>query len=300
MRSRLKAFAPVLLSLLLVPALAGFQDKGGVKKSLFVSVLDDQGRPVRQFTANDVAIREDGQDRAIAEVKLASQPISVAVLLDSSQGARVNDLSGSPEEYVRDLRLAVQAFATQLFTLSPEAKVSLMTFGQAAVTTVPYTSDLLKFKEGVNTFTSQPGIPTVLMEALAQANKDLGAMPTTRRAIVSLNLEPADEQSREDPAALKEAFRKSGAQLWAVSVQRGSLKNSKRDVVLNDFAKMSGGQRDFLVGISAVADTLRAYANALAMQYEVVYLRPENAKPKVIQVGTVKGLTVHASGFAPQ
>ena len=110
-----------------------------------------------------------------------------------------------------------------------------------------------------------------------------------------------DEQSREDPAALKEAFRKSGAQLWAVSVQRGTLKNSKRDVVLNDFAKMSGGQRDYVVGISAVADILKAYANALAMQYEVVYERPENAKNvKVVQVGTSTGLKVHASGFAPQ
>jgi hypothetical protein len=300
MRSRLKALAPVLVSLLLVPALGAFQPQGGVKKSVFVSVLDDQGRPVRQFTANDVAIREDGQDRAVAEVKLASEPISVAVLVDSSQGARVTDASGSPEEYVRDMRLAVEAFARQLLTLSPDAKVSLMTFGQAAVTTVPYTTDLLKFKEGVNKFTSQPGIPTVLMEALAQANKDLAALPTKRRAIVSLNLEPADEQSKEEPAALKEAFRKSGAQLWAVSVQRGTLKNAKRDVDLNEFAKISGGQRDFLVGISAVADTLRAYANALAMQYEVVYLRPENAKPKVIQVGTAPGFKVHASGFPPQ
>jgi hypothetical protein len=224
----------------------------------------------------------------------------VAVLVDSSQGARVTDVSGSPEEYVRDMRLAVEAFATQLLTLSPDAQVSLMTFGQAAVTTVPYTTDLLKFKEGVNKFASQPGIPTVLMEALAQANKDLGAMPTTRRAIVSLNLEPADEQSREDPGALKDAFRKSGAQLWAVSVQRGTLKNSKRDVVLNDFAKMSGGQRDFIVGISAVSDVMKAYASALAMQYEVVYLRPENTKPKVIQVGNTRGFKLHASGFPPQ
>lgn len=299
MRSRMTAFASVLLPLLLAPALAGSQAQGGVKKSLFMSVLDDQGRPVRQFTAEDVAIKEDGQDRAVVEVKLASQPISVAVLVDTAQGTRVTDAYGTPDEYVRDIRVSIGAFARQLLTLSPDAKVSLMEFGQAAVTTVPYTTDLSKFNEGVNRLTSRPGIPSVLLEALAQANKDLAGMPTTRRAIVSMNLEPSDEQSREDSNVLKDSFRKSSAQLWAVSVQRGGLKNSKRDVVLNDFAKLSGGQRDFVVGISAVPDIMRAYASALAMQYEVVYLRPENSKVKVIQVGT-RGYKVHASGFPPQ
>jgi hypothetical protein len=37
------------------------------------------------------------------------------------------------------------------------------------------------------------------------------------------------------------------------------------------------------------------------MQYEVVYKRPESPKaPMAIQVGTRKGLKVHASGFPPQ
>ena len=84
-------------------------------------------------------------------------------------------------------------------------------------------------------------------------------------------------------------------------MHRGELKNSGRDVVLNDFAKQTGGQRDFIVDISAMENILKGYAHALAMQYEVVYKRPENAKNvKVIQVGTRPGLKVHASGFAPQ
>jgi hypothetical protein len=299
MSSRFRLLLPIVLAVLLAPALTARQ--GGVKKSLFVSVLDDNGRPVRQFTANDVLIREDKADRTVVEVKPASVPISVAVLIDTSQGARVTDFYGTPEEYVRDLRVAIGGFAHQLLALAPDAQVSLMEFGQAAVTMVPYTSDLKRFDDGVNHIVSRPGVGSVLLEALAQANKDLIEAKTTRRAIVSLNLEPADEQSKEDPNGLKESFRKSGAQLWAVSVQRGGLKNSQRDLVLNDYAKLTGGQRNYVVGISAVADIMKAYANALAMQYEIVYERPENAKNvKVVQVGTNKGLRVHASGFAPQ
>ena len=72
--------------------------------------------------------------------------------------------------------------------------------------------------------------------------------------------------------------------------------------MLNDFAKLSGGKRDFIVGISAAENILKSYANALAMQYEVVYKRPETARNvKVIQVGTLlQNVKVHASGFAPQ
>jgi hypothetical protein len=148
MRSRFRLLLPLVLVALGAPALTAVQS--GLNKSLFVAVLDESGRPVRQFTADDVLIREDGQDRPVVEVKPASQPISVAFLIDTAQGTRVTDKYGTPEEYVRDLRVATSAFAHQLLTLSPDAQVSLMEFGQAAVTMVKYTSDLTEFDKGVN------------------------------------------------------------------------------------------------------------------------------------------------------
>ena len=300
MSSRVRALFPLVLVLSAAPALRAVP-QGGVDKSLFVAVLDENGRPVRQFTADDVLIREDGQDRTVVAVKPASQPISVALLVDTAQGRRVTDAYGSPEEYVRDIRVAVGSFAKQMWMLSPDAQITLMEFGQAAVTMVKYTSDQAAFEKGVNQIASRPGVGSVLGEALEAANKQFLERPSPRRAIVSINLEPSDEQSFDNADPIKDSFRKSGAQLWSLSVQRGGLKNSKRDVVLNDFAKATGGQRDFVVGISAVPDILRAYANALAMQYEVVFRRPETAKPaKEIKVGTRQGLKVHATSVAPK
>jgi hypothetical protein len=296
---RFRLLLPLFLVVLLAPALGARQ--GGVNKSLFVAVLDENGRPVRQFTADDILIREDGQDRAVVEVKAASQPISVAFLIDTAQGRRVTDAYGTPEEYVRDMRVSTDAFIKQLLLLSPDAQVSLMEFGQAAITMVKYTNNIEELTKGINHIVSRPGVASVMAEALEAANKELAERPSPRRAIVSINLEPSDEQSFENHKAIVQSFQKSSAQLWAVSVQRGGLKNSKRDVVINDFAKASGGQRDYVVGISAVPDILKAYANALAMQYEVVFKRPENVKnPKEIRVGTRAGLKVHASGFPPQ
>ena len=296
-----RAMLPVILALLGATALTARVPQA-VDKSLFVAIVDAESRPVKGVGPGDLLIREDNQDREVTAVKMASQPLSVAVLVDTAQGARVRDAYGTPEEYVRDLRVAVAGFAKQLLTLAPDASITLMEFGQAAMTMVKFTSDMSELEKGINKIVSRPQVGSVLGEALEQANKDLAVRPSTRRAIVSLNLEPSDEQSFENANGIKEAFRKSGAQLWSISVQRGGLKNSRRDIVLNDFAKQSGGRRDFVVGIAAVENIMKAYANALALQYEIVYKRPESAKNvKVVQVGTLlQNVKVHASGFAPQ
>lgn len=203
---------------------------------------------------------------------------------------------------MRDIRNAVGAFGEQLLGQSPNAVVSLTEFGQAAVPMVPFTSKPDDYMKGVNRVVARPGVGSVLLEALSQVNRDLAKQPSTRRAIVWLNLEPSDEQSRQNEKQIVEDFARSGAQLWAVSVQRGGLKNSKRDVVINQFATVTGGRRDFIVGISAVEGILRGYADALTHQYEVVFKRPESNKlPKLIQLGTRRdAVTLHASGFPPQ
>jgi hypothetical protein len=296
-----RVLLPVVLVALAVPA-ARVQTQRGINKSLFISVLDENGKPVKDIVADDILIREDNIDRQVIAVKPAREPLSVAVLVDTAQGTRVADAYGTPEEYVRDLRVAVGSFARRILGQSPDVSVSLMEFGQAAITMVKYTTDPIEFEKGVNHIVSRPGVASVLGEALQAANEDLAARPGGRKAIVSINLEPSNEQSFDNGKVIGEAFRKSGAQLWAVSVQRGKLQNSRRDLVLNDYAKLSGGQRDFIMGISAVEGILKGYADALTYQYEVVYARPESNKPaRMVQLGTVRpGVKLHASGFPPK
>src|SRR5262249_56776175 len=106
MTSRVRALFPLVLAVLLAPGVHAVP-QGGVDKSLFVAVLDDNGRPVREFTADDVLIREDGQDRTVVAVKPASQPISVAVVVDTAQGRRVTYADGSPEADVPQLRATI-------------------------------------------------------------------------------------------------------------------------------------------------------------------------------------------------
>jgi hypothetical protein len=294
---------PAVLAIAMLACVLPLNAGDAIDKSLFVSILDEAGKPLTDLGMGDILIREDNTDREVIAVKPASQPIAVAVLVDTAQGTRVTDAYGTPEEYTRDIRTSIGAFAKELLDHSPDASVSLMEFGQAAIPVVPFTQAYAVFQKGVNMLTAKPGVGSVLMEAIVQANKDLMARPSTRRAIVTLNLEPSDEQSREDTKTIIGSFKDSGAQLWSVSVQRGGLKSSKRDVVINEFSKNSGGKRDFIVGISAAEGILKGYAQALTSQYEVVYKRPESKKgPQQVMIGLARQgkFQIHASGFAPK
>jgi hypothetical protein len=259
-------------------------------KSIFVSALDASGAPVKDLTAADFRLREDGVDREIVSVKPATDPLQIALLADSTADA---------DKLVRDLRVSLATFVKQVHSTSPDAAISLMEFGQAAVTMVPYVTDDAALQGGINKLVGRPGAASVLLEAIIEASNNLAKRPSPRRAIVSLNIEPTNEQSREEPKKINESLRKSGAQLWSVSLQSGALKNPTRDVVLNGLTRNSGGTRDFIVAPSALETVLTGYANALTAQYEVTYKRP-GSSAQVVQVGTVRqGLTLHASGFAP-
>jgi hypothetical protein len=290
------ARSPVLLALVcglaVIPVLAERPPAAAEDKTIFLSALDGSSKPVTDLKLEDVRLREDGADREIVSVKPSTQPLSVMLLADTTAGA---------EPFVQDIRKALSAFVRQVLTASPGASISLMEFGQAAVTIVPFSTSAEDLEKGINRVVAKPGAASVLLEALWQASDNLSKRPSPRRAIVSLNLEPGKEDSSEDPNRLSNALRKSLAQVWAVSLQNGQLKNPQRDLVLGQITRNSGGHREFIVAQSALEGVLSIYGAALAQQYEVTYRRPDGQRPKVVQVGTVRqGIQLHASGYAPQ
>ncbi len=290
------ARSPVLLALVcglaVIPVLAERPPAPAEDKTIFLSALDGSSKPVTDLKLEDMRLREDGADREIVSVKPSTQPLSVMLLADTTAGA---------EPFVQDIRKALTTFVRQVMTASPGAAISLMDFGQAAVTRVPFSTKPEDLEKGINMLVAKPQAASVLLEALWQASDNLAKRPSPRRAIVSLNLEPGDEQSREDPNRINNALRKSLAQVWAVSLQNGQLKNPQRDLVLGTITRNTGGHREFIVAQSALEGVLSVYGAAVANQYEVTYKRPDDSRPKVVQVGTVReGLQLHASGFAPQ
>lgn len=271
---------------------AGVAGTQGTDKTIYVSALDAEGKPVTDMTAADFAVREDGtQDREIVSAVLATEPVDIAMLADTSGGG---------EEYVHDIRSGFKAFVQDVLAKSPKSQLALWEFGQASVRIQDFTSDLAELEKDVTRIYPKQKAPSVLLEAIYDASEALSKRETPHRAIIALNLEPGDEQSSQEPKKVNASLQKSRAQLWSLSVQKGSLKNAQRDLVLNTLVRNAGGRREYIVTQSAIEQYMKRFAASLTSQYALTYKRPSGSA-QVVQTGSRRqGVTVVAGIFAPR
>src|SRR3954468_7715735 len=105
--------------------------------SVYVSVLDSKGEPVTGLTAADFAVKEDNVAREVLKAEPATEPLTVALLVDDSQAAH---------EGIQQIRDGVRNFIT---TLSGKAEIALITFGDRPTILVDYTTDTARLASAV-------------------------------------------------------------------------------------------------------------------------------------------------------
>ena len=295
---------------LLVPMMAvsallaglGARTQTATDKSIFVSVVDASGKPVKDLTTNEFQILEDNVQREVVGIKPATQPLAVQLLIDTSENAGGATGMAAGADLGRDIRTSLIGFCRHVTTTSPDSQIAIMEFGQAAIQAVNYTSKFDDLEKGINRLLPKPRAASVLHEALVEASKSIGRQKTPRRAIVIVNVEPGEEQSQIQPNDILNAVRASAASLWVVHVQKSEGRNSSRDLVLGRLTQFTGGRRESIVGQSAIENYLKAYADALMNQYEVTFKRPQSRTPaERTLIGTTRaGVRLHASAFAPK
>jgi hypothetical protein len=198
------------------------------------------------------------------------------------------------------MRAGFKAFIQTTLTAAPESQLSLWEFGQASVRIQNFTSDSGALGETAGRLFPKPRSASVLLEALHDTSQALAGRPGPRRAIVAIDVEPADEQSHREPSQVNASLLLSRAQLWILSVQKGQLANEKRDLGLNTLVRNAGGRREFIMAGSAIENYMRQYAAALTSQYELTYRRPTRSA-KIVQTGVRReGARVIAGIAAPQ
>jgi hypothetical protein len=279
----------------------------GTDKTVFVAVTDASGKPLNDLKASEFAVREDNVNREVMSLKPATQPLYLYFLADTSrqagnQGMMGRETSSGGTELIRDIRGSLIEAVRTLYKLQPESQTALMEFGQAAITVTKFTNKPQDLERGINRLFPKPDAGSVILEAMIEASKQLMKVPSPRRAIITVNIEPGEEESRQEPKKIWEMLRDSGANLWSVSLQKGQLRNPNRDVVLNELTRLTGGRREFMIGPAAIKSMLTLYVETLASEYELIYKRPDSsANVQVLQVGTTRpGSKTHASMFAPK
>lgn len=279
-----RMMVPVVLAASLAPAVSQSQ------KSILVTVLDQSGAPVKDVAPADLAVQEDQNMREVVSVKPATDPLTVAILVDNTKPPAGRNAP------TQELRAALNTFVKTIQAASPESQIGIWEFAGAGVMTQKPTVKTEDLTKKINRMfpAQQPG--GVMLEALADASKELskkGIGP--RRVILSVSFN-SPEVSEVDPREVALAMRKAGVSYWAVSISGNGDSSTQsgggsasRELIMNNVTQASGGLR--LTGVTAISleAQVKSIADALLSQYLVTYARPDGAAANDIRAVSKKG-----------
>lgn len=278
------------------PRAAGPRGHGSTLRSVLVTVLDQDDAPLRDLKASDFLVREDNIDREVTDATLSTDPLFVVLLVDTTKPP----MGVTPP--TQDLRAALGAFVRALTAESPDVEIGMMEYGGAAVMTVNFAKTTDDLTKAIQRLVFGQRASGVLLEGIVDAGKALAKRTSPRRAIVATSF-AWPESSAIEPKLVADATMKSGATLWAVSIQgapdpsnfqvggqsQENAMGANREIILNNLTLMTGGRRLTGVSPTGLAGMLTKVAHALSAQYVVTYARPDGPPAKVVQATSKRG-----------
>jgi len=260
--------ALVLAVASVVPTAALAQTK---PTDVYVSVLDSKGDPATGLAAADFQVREDGVVREVLKAAQATEPLTVALLVDDSQAL-------TPA--VQMVREAVNAFIT---ALSGKAEIAIITFGERPTIAQDYTSDQQKLHDTANRIFPRTGAGAYLMDTIIEVSKGLQKREAARPVIAVLMMEDGVEFSNRHYDQVLDPLAKGRAALHVVSLGQPNRQLTdeirNRDQVIAMGTERTGGRRDNILALTAAAPKMKQLAAELINQYVVTYARPETLIP---------------------
>jgi Ca-activated chloride channel family protein len=240
-------------------------------RSVYTSVLDENGAPIPALTARDFIVRENGVEREVLEVRPATDPLEIAVLVDTSEAVR---------PYVNDLRAALRGFVS---SVRGRHEVALYEFGERPTLLADYSRDLTRHEAAVGRIFARTGSGAYLLDAIVDASRDLRRREGLRPVIVVITTDGPEFSDRYHRTVLDEVS-KTGATLHSfVFEDRANLilddATQERELTLANGAEETGGRRENLLTSMALGDRLRDLVSELKNQYQVVYSRPDALIP---------------------
>lgn len=275
-----------LIALTLASALPVF---AASDREILVSVLDQNGAPVTDLAPSDIGVREDGVAREVLRVRKATEPMTIALLVDDSAAAASS---------TRDIRVAVTDFFD---ALDPKHQIALITFGERSALLVDYTRDREQLKQASNRIFARTAAGAYILDAIADASRGLQRRDRGRPVIVAVLTEGIEFSNLTYQTVLRRLY-DSGAQFHALVLGTGLQADPaldevrNRNIVLDEGTRATGGRRDQLLTSIALPGTMKELAAELENQYIVTYARPDALiQPQRVQVEAKRaGLSVRA------
>ncbi len=268
------------------------------QRAMYVSLVDNKGVPVPDAGPNDILIREDNVAREVLRVQPATDPIEIALLVDTSTAART---------LIRDYRAAIPAFLDVVLgeESGGQNHVAIIAIGERPTIFTDYTSDRKRLEAGLGRVFAQPDAGTYLLDAIREVGQGLEKRQAERAVIVALLSEGPDLSNLNWQLVL-DRLKSSGAMFHALTVGPPANFAQDRSMVLSLGTKSSGGRYETVLIPSALTMRLKEVAQEIVGQYRVTYARPDSLiPPEKIEVSarrqglTARGIPVNTTPERP-
>jgi VWFA-related protein len=241
-----------------------------VQRSLYVSVVDKDGKPVPNLGPADFLVQEDRVTREVLTVGPANDPMQIALLVDNSQAS---------DPFIRDYREALPAFINEMMAASgPRNEMALIMLADRPTIFTQYTTERAAVLKGVERIFAMPGSATYLLDGLIETSRGITKRNSPRPVIVAVTSEGPELSDRYYQQVL-EPVKESAAAVNILVIGRPINQEHDRAVVLDRATKETGGRWDTLLISTALTDKMKEMAQDLKSQYKVTYSRPQTLIP---------------------
>jgi VWFA-related protein len=253
---------------------------------LSVAVADAGGAPIRGLTRGDFTVREDGQEKDLAEARAEDRPLSVAVLIDVSSSMR----AWWPR--VRE------AAAVMARALGPGDEVKIVAFSGPAFLVQDFTADPERVQRSMDRFQDWGG-GTSLYDTLAAVGTEM-AWGRAGRQVVVLVTDGIDTLSRIDARRLRGYLRRTDLTVESIAVPARKSDAARAARALSELkrlARETGGDVRPLPVPEAMQDAFAGLTRSLRDRYCLSWHSDRAGREgrRAIEVGVrLPGATVHA------
>ena len=277
-------------ALLASPALLGQEARAPRERSMYVTVTGTDGRPVAGLPPTAFVVREDGRRREVLTAVPASEPATLALMVD-------NSAASAP--FVADVRRALETFVGRM---GGTHTMAVTTIGDRPTILQDYTLDKESLLKAVKRIFPVPDSAAYFIEGVAELSRGLVAREFERAFIVAILTEGPEYSDRRHTDTLP-LLKESGAALEAIVIDTpggpdlAEDATRRRSIILDRGAEESGGDRIDILTSMGLDQALADLAARIEGQYKVTYARPESLiPPERIEVGVTKpGLTARGT-----
>jgi VWFA-related protein len=288
-----------MTTLALVLALQGVAGVSpGEARTLTVSVTDDKGGPVAGLRTDEVVVLENGVARDVFRLEPETRPLTVAVIVDSSEPIGSSYRLNLVDEVLRFLG-----------RLPDGSRFAVWTTGDRPTKVVDFTDDTAQASRALKRTFPRGG--NTVLDAIVEVSESLREREGERTAVVVVSgnglgfsnydrTDVVDRALRTRHTFMTVHFQEGAAPGdpgFATSDAAGSVGRADYDHVLSSLADRSGGLREAPLSAMGVGRSLEKIAATLGGQYRITYATLPDLKQRKIEVKVARpGIKVSLGG----